>query len=110
VVAAGREARPDAQAALESLCPSYWYPIYAFIRRKGQAPEAAPDLTQDFFLHLLSGNFFERADRSRGRFRSFLLGSLNLFLAHAHDRNSARKRGGALTLLPFEISNHACPN
>ena len=79
---------------MEALYGTYCYPIYAFIRRRGYARQDAQDLTQDFFVHLLEKGTLARADQQRGRFRSFLLGALNHFLAHAEERTRARKRGG----------------
>jgi DNA-directed RNA polymerase specialized sigma24 family protein len=84
----------EARTALEALYRTYCYPIYAFIRRRGYARQDAQDLTQDFFIHLLEKGTLARADQQRGRFRSFLLGALNHFLAHAEERTRARKRGG----------------
>ncbi len=82
------------RTALENLCGRYWIPIYRFIRsRRIDTPEAQ-DLTQDFMLHLLQKGLFSRADAQRGRFRSFLLGSLLRFLADAADKRRASKRGG----------------
>src|ERR1041384_1770396 len=67
----------DAQAALERLCGTYWYPLYAYVRRRGHSPEDAQDLTQEFFARLLEGNRVRTADQQKGRFRSFLLAGLN---------------------------------
>jgi RNA polymerase sigma-70 factor (ECF subfamily) len=78
--------------ALERICQVYWKPIYAFIRRRGQSPEAARDLTQDFFYHLLRKERLKLADHKRGRFRSFVLKSLQNFLASDFDRRFAQKR------------------
>lgn len=90
-VAVGRD--PVKQRdALERLCRAYWKPIYAFIRRQGQAPDAARDLTQDFFHHLLRKERLKLVDQRRGRFRSFILAALRNFLASDWDRRSARKR------------------
>jgi RNA polymerase sigma factor (sigma-70 family) len=86
----------EARTALEQLYRIYCYPVYAFVRRRGYSREDAQDLTQDFFVYLLKKGLFNRADRQRGRFRSFLLGALNYFLAHALERAQARKRGGDL--------------
>jgi len=88
-----------AQQALEQLCQSYWQPIYGFLRRKGFSPHEAEDLTQQFFLRLLLRNSVAKADRSKGRFRNFLLGALNHFLTDELRKRSAQKRGGPL--LPF---------
>ena len=88
--------------ALEQLCQSYWQPIYGFLRRKGCAPHDAEDLTQQFFLRLLKGDSLARADRSKGRFRTFLLGALQHFLADEFRKSSAQKRGGPK--LPLAVS------
>ena len=80
--------------ALETLCQDYWYPLYSYVRRSGYSAEEAKDYTQDFFERMLSKDFFKRADRDRGRFRSFLVGCLKRFLMEKR-RNSGRiKRGG----------------
>ena len=94
VTTASVEGAAGGRAALEALYRIYCYPIYAFIRRRGYGRQDAQDLTQDFFLHLLEKGTLGRADRHRGRFRSFLLGALDHFLAHAAERARARKRGG----------------
>jgi Sigma-70 region 2 len=83
-----------AKAALESLYRIYCYPVYAFIRRRGCTRHDAQDLTQDFFIHLVQKNTLERADPNRGKFRSFLLGSLEYFLAQSNEKARAQKRGG----------------
>jgi RNA polymerase sigma-70 factor (ECF subfamily) len=80
--------------ALEDLYRTYCYPVYAFIRRRGRTREEAQDLTQDFFVHLLERNTLRRADPDRGKFRSFLLGALEFFLAQVNEKASALKRGG----------------
>lgn len=102
VVAAGADSTPAAQDALECLCREYWYPLYAFIRRRGHPPADAEDLTQGFFAYLLERRLVSRADREAGRFRSFLLGSLKHFLAHEHERATAIKRGGGQPVLSFD--------
>jgi RNA polymerase sigma-70 factor (ECF subfamily) len=94
VAAAAQDSTLEAQAALEALYRVYCYPVYAFIRRRGYGRPDAQDLTQDFFVHLLEKATLGRADPQRGRFRSFLLGALDHFLAHAAERARARKRGG----------------
>ena len=93
VVAAGDTASPKSSAALESLCRSYWYPLYAYVRRKGYNSHDAEDLTQGFFTKLLERNYLTTADRTRGKFRSFLLGSFEHFLAREWTRAHAQKRG-----------------
>src|SRR5262245_46417548 len=95
VLAAGDASSPKAQAALEALCRGYWYPLYAYVRRKGYAAEDAQDLTQEFFARLLTRNFLTVADRNKGKFRSFLLGSLEHFLAREWTKAHAQKRGRA---------------
>src|ERR1700683_4710535 len=97
VAAAGAD--EEKRPALQDLYRSYAQPIYAFIRRRGYSRQDAQDLTKDFFLHLLERNTFSRADRLKGKFRSFLLGALEFFLAHAHERATAEKRGGNATLV-----------
>jgi DNA-directed RNA polymerase specialized sigma24 family protein len=99
VAAASDERRAEARAALEELYRLYCYPVYAFIRRRGHGRQDAQDLTQDFFVHLLEKGTLRRADSQRGRFRSFLLGALDYFLAHAAERARAVKRGGGCQLV-----------
>jgi DNA-directed RNA polymerase specialized sigma24 family protein len=94
VTAASSERSAEARAAIEELYRVYCYPVYAFIRRRGYSRQDAQDLTQDFFVHLLEKGTLGRADSERGRFRSFLLGALDYFLAHAAERARAVKRGG----------------
>jgi RNA polymerase sigma factor (sigma-70 family) len=95
VVAAGDPRRKDARSALVSLCEKYWYPLYAYLRRRGYAPDQAQDLTQEFFMRVLEGRYLDRADPEKGRFRSFILTSLKFFAADEQDRQRAQKRGGA---------------
>jgi len=83
-----------ARQALAELCRAYWRPIFSFVYRRGYSRADAQDLTQDFFVMILEGNWLEHADRNRGRFRSLLLKSLKNFLANAAERDRARKRGG----------------
>ena len=99
-------AHPDttrACAALEKLCQTYWYPLYAYVRRRGQSPEAAQDLTQAFFARLLERRWLDRADQQRGRFRSFLLSAMNHFLADEWDKARAQKRGSGLKPVPLQF-------
>ncbi len=103
VLAAGDRQRKESRTALVSLCESYWYPLYAFIRRRGYPPDQAQDLAQEFFVRLLEGRYLDRADPEKGRFRAFILTSLKFFLADDADRNRAHKRGGG-AILPLEIS------
>jgi RNA polymerase sigma-70 factor (ECF subfamily) len=102
VHAAGDSKSPEAGQALEQLCRAYWYPLYAYVRRKGHAAEDAQDLTQEFFARLLARNYLRVADRNRGRFRSFLLGSLEHFLAREWTKARAQKRGGGRAVLSLD--------
>jgi RNA polymerase sigma factor (sigma-70 family) len=104
VIAAADPQRKEARSALVSLCEGYWYPLYAYVRRRGYPADQAQDLTQDFFIRVLEGRYLDRADPDKGRFRSFLLTSLKFFVADEQDRQRARKRGGG-QLVPFEFSS-----
>jgi RNA polymerase sigma factor (sigma-70 family) len=84
----------SAQSALETLCRAYWYPLYAYVRRNGHAPQDAEDSTQAFFLHLLGHDFLRNVTPEKGRFRSFLLASLKRFMAGEWRKEHALKRGG----------------
>ena len=94
LAAAGQGPGTGAADALATLCQTYWYPVYAFVRRRGHGPEDAQDLTQAFFARLLEKHTVNAADPARGRFRSFLLASVQNFLANEHDKAAAQKRGG----------------
>jgi hypothetical protein len=94
VVAAGYPHRKEARSALVSLCENYWYPLYAYLRRRGYPADQAQDLTQEFFTQVLEGRYVDRADPEKGRFRAFLLTSLKLFVADEEDRNCAQNVGG----------------
>jgi Sigma-70 region 2 len=104
VVAAGDPQGKDARSALVSLCESYWYPLYTYLRRRGYPADEAQDLTQDFFVRVLEGRYLDRADPEKGRFRSFILTSLKFFVADEKDRYRALKRGGG-TILTLEFSS-----
>jgi len=104
VIAAGDPQRKEARSAMVSLCENYWYPLYAYLRRRGYRADQAQDLTQEFFVRLLEGRYLDRADREKGRFRSFLLTSLKFFVADEADRERAHKRGGGV-LVPLEFSS-----
>lgn len=93
---------PESREALEALCRAYWFPIYAFIRRHGNSPHDAEDLTQEFFARLLAGNSMARANPALGKFRTFLLGALNHFLTDAQRKADAAKRGGNVEIISFE--------
>ena len=94
VLAAGGDPSTAATEALSALCAAYWYPLYAFLRRRGHAPEDAEDLTQGFFRQLLERGAVRVADPSRGRFRSFLLTALQHYVINEHGKTDALKRGG----------------
>ncbi len=91
------------RAALECLCSTYWYPLYAYVRPRVRGPEEAKDLTQAFFCHLLEKQGIGKADPERGRFRSFLLASLKNFMNNAREREKAQKRGGGRVLLTIDM-------
>ena len=102
VVAAGDPQGKEARSALVSLCENYWYPLYAYLRRRGYPADQAQDLTQGFFIRVLEGRYLDRADPEKGRFRFFLLSSLKFFVADEEDRERAQKRGsGAVVSLEF---------
>jgi len=102
VLAAGSAPSPQAAVALEQLCRAYWYPLYAHARRQGCSADDAPDLIQEFFARLLRLNSLRDVARERGRFRTFLLRSLNNFLADAWDKSRALKRGGGQPVLSLD--------
>ena len=104
VVLTAGDSDPDrARTALSQLCEGYWYPLYAFLRRRGSGAEEARDLTQGFFADLLERGDLGGADPERGRFRSFLLTALKNFAANAHEREAALKRGGGRSRLSLDF-------
>ncbi|MGA2179702.1 MAG: sigma-70 family RNA polymerase sigma factor [Verrucomicrobiota bacterium] len=105
VVSAGRNDTPNARNALEKLCRTYWFPIYAFVRRHGHGPHDAQDLTQEFFARLLEKKSLAGVDPAKGRFRSFLLASLKHFLANEWDKAKAQKRGGGQVMIPLDTKS-----
>jgi RNA polymerase sigma-70 factor (ECF subfamily) len=105
VLNAGQADSPEAVTALEQLCRTYWYPLYAFVRRKGNSPHDAQDLTQAFFARLLEKNYVAQADRERGRFRTFLLAALTHFLADEWDKARRLKRGGGQEIISFDAAS-----
>ncbi|MCG6923647.1 MAG: sigma-70 family RNA polymerase sigma factor [Acidobacteria bacterium] len=119
VLAARDGSDSDARNALETLCQSYWHPLYAFIRRQGHDPDAAQDLVQGYFTELLEKDSLKDVAPELGRFRSFLLASLKNFLSHDRERARALKRGGAVRVisldgastgtLPEPAGNHLTP-
>lgn len=102
VLTAGQHSNPESGSALERLCQIYWLPVYAYIRRRGYDPEDAEDLTQEFFAGLLARNGLERVSPAKGKFRSFLLASVNHLLSDARDRARRQKRGGGKPLLSID--------
>jgi len=103
VLAAGDSQSAEFETALTDLCQRYWYPAYAHLRRRGVGAEAARDLTQGFFCHLLEKRTFRAADPSRGRFRSFLLGALDRFAADQRNYDQALKRGGRSSTISIDF-------
>ena len=95
VLLASEGDKEQSETALAQLCRDYWYPLYAYARRRGRSPQDAEDATQAFFLHILEGGMLKRADAERGRFRTFLLSGMQKFLAKEYRRDTAEKRGGA---------------
>jgi len=104
VLTAARSDTTRARAALENLCQAYWHPLYAYVRRRGYSPEDAQDLTQEFFARLLEHNAVANVAPEKGRFRSFLLASMNHFLADEWDKARAQKRGGG-KVVPLDLQS-----
>jgi RNA polymerase sigma-70 factor (ECF subfamily) len=102
VVRAAENLSPESAEALAGLCRAYWYPLYVFVRRKGHSPQDAQDLTQEFFARLIEKNSVRAADRDKGRFRSFLLGALDHFLANEWRDARRLKRGGGRALFSLD--------
>ncbi len=105
VLAAGARGSAEAEEALARLCTLYWYPVFAFVRRRGHPVEEAQDLTQSFFARLIEKEDLAAADRDRGRFRTFLLTACQHFLLNERDRQLALKRGGGLVPIPIDIAS-----
>ncbi len=95
----------EGRRALEELCAAYWYPLYAFARRKGQAGADAQDLTQGFFAKVLRGNFFAGAQAGDGRMRTYLLTAFTRHMADEWDRSQAKKRGGGAEVLSLDFDD-----
>jgi len=104
IIAARQQGSPEAAAALEKLCRDYWYPLYAHVRRRGFDPHQAEDMNQEFFYRILKENFLGAADRTKGRFRSFLLASLDNFLNEERRHARAQKRGGGQIILSLDAA------
>src|SRR5262245_13202516 len=103
VAAAGQRPSPESQEALATLCRVYWYPLYAYARRRLASVDDAQELTQEFFAQLLEKDYLQAADPARGKFRSFLLTDFKHFLAKERDRTNAQKRGGGRQFLPLDF-------
>jgi len=102
VLAAGRDSSPGAAQALERLCRTYWYPLYAYVRRRGHDAHEAQDLTQEFFARFLANHTLQSVDRNKGRFRAFLLAAINHFLTNEWKRGQTLKRGGGLSFISLD--------
>ncbi len=102
VLQAGANADEQARSALAHLCREYWYPLYAYVRRRGFGAEDAQDITQSFMLEIIAGPLLGRADPDVGRFRSFMLGAMQNFLANAQRHQQAQRRGGEFTFVPID--------
>jgi RNA polymerase sigma factor (sigma-70 family) len=105
VLLAGQHSSDQSREALAALCRAYWFPLYAFLRRQGRSPHDAEDLTQGFMLHLLEKETLSRVQREKGKFRSFLLASLQYFLANERDKQRAQKRGGGAQFVEVDRQN-----
>jgi RNA polymerase sigma-70 factor (ECF subfamily) len=102
VLAAGETQTPQSAQALEALCRAYWFPLYAYVRRQGYAPEDSRDLTQDFFARFLDKNYVTHALPERGKFRTFLLTSLKHFLVSEWRKTERQVRGGGPAFIPWD--------
>jgi len=105
VLEAGHRSSPESHGALAKLCETYWYPLYAYVRRRGRSATDAKDSTQEFFAHVLEKGSLGSADPERGRFRSFLLTAFKNFLADEHDRLQTQKRGGGVSHLSLDFDS-----
>ena len=102
VLAAGQRSTAQSDLALEELCKTYWFPLYAYVRRRGHTKEDAEDLTQAFFARFLAKNYLDGLSAERGWFRAFLLASLKHFLANEWDKSQRQKRGGGVSPLSLD--------
>lgn len=102
VLAAAGDTSTAARSALEELCAAYWYPLYAYVRRRGHGVHDAQDLTQGFFVHLLEHDGIKHADPARGRFRTYLLSSLKNFLTNEWKNGRREKRGGGQPIISLD--------
>jgi len=104
VLAARDHASPDSDRALETLCRTYWYPLYAFVRGSGHSPHDAQDLTQSFFAVLLAKDYLRVVDREKGRFRTFLRMAVKRYLLNEWEKQRSLKRGGGQAVLAFDTA------
>ena len=105
VIQAGQSSSDHSREALATLCRAYWFPLYAYLRRQGKSPHDAEDLTQGFLLHLMEKETLSRVRREKGKFRAFLLASLQYYLADQRDKQQAQKRGGGATFIELDDHN-----
>jgi len=103
-VLAARQHSPESSAALEAICRAYWYPLYAYVRRCGQPPHDAQDITQEFFRRLLEKHWLDSADPEKGKLRTFLIVALKNFMAKEWRRAAAQKRGGGQALVQMDTA------
>jgi RNA polymerase sigma-70 factor (ECF subfamily) len=103
VMASAQDQSPSGRAAVAALCQIYWYPVYAFARRRGYSPHDAQDLTQGFFLDILEHRALSRVDRLQGKFRSFLLACFQNYLSHEIERSRRLKRGGQCEVISLDL-------
>lgn len=104
MILTARQQSPESAAALEAICRAYWYPLYAYVRRCGQSPHDAQDLTQEFFCRLLEKRWLDAADREKGKLRAFLIVALKNFMSKEWRRASAQRRGGGQAPVPFDTA------
>src|SRR4051812_5516209 len=104
VVAAAAASSAGSREAMATLCRLYWYPLYAYVRRRGHDADKAADLTQGFFAYVLEQKLVRAAEARRGKFRSYLLGSLKNYLSHERVAAGRQKRGGGREILPLDLS------
>ena len=96
---------PESEQAMATLCETYWYPLYAYVRHQGENPQDAQDSTQSFFARLLEKDYLADLDRAKGKFRSFLLAALKHFLADERDKARTQKRGGGRVLISLDAQD-----
>ncbi len=102
MLASAQTQAPGAQSAMAELCKTYWQPLYAFARRRGHDHHRAQDMIQGFFLSLIESKSLSRVDPHKGKFRSYLLASLQNHMASEHTRDNAQKRGGGLKFVSLD--------